>query len=177
MSFRAQIKSPWFTNQSSGFSSFPKGFRRPGCHAKGSIGCSSEYPLLHFLAQVWKHTAWRLFFQGRCGESRKKKHQCIIYALIKRPDSGKKRKISGKWNRYIKKQKGLTTTGKDLHLYFCGMGTELPRQWDTAVALCDNKLQGHWESEMVRGGHATGTAVDLAPRVSLTTQRLSFLSI
>ena len=97
--------------------------------------------------------------------------------MLKRPDSGKKRKISEKWNRYIKNQKGLKITGKDLHLYFCGMGTELPRQWDTAVALCDNKLQGHWEGEVVRGGQAAGTAVDLALRVSLTTQHLSLLSI
>ena len=36
---------------------------------------------------------------------------------------------------------------------------------------------GHWEGEMAHGGHAIGTSVDLALRVSFTTQHLSFLSI
>ena len=106
MSFRAQIKSPWFTSQSFGFSSFPKGFRRPGCHAKGSIGCSSEYPLLHFLAQVWKHTVWRLFFQGRCGASRIKKAPMHYLCIVKKTWFWEEKKDFWKMEQvYIKKKK------------------------------------------------------------------------
>lgn len=54
-------------------------------------------------------------------------------------------------NRYVRKQKDLTITGKDLHVHFCGMVTELLRQEDTAVVLRD-KPQGHWEGEMAQGG-------------------------
>lgn len=159
MSFRVKLRVPGLQIRALASPVFKEGFRRPGCRAKGSIGCSSEYPSA-FLAQVWKHTPWRLCFQGRCGEGRIKKAQMHYLCIYKRPDSGKKRRFLEKIEQVCKETKRPDNYRKGSTFIFVEWWQNCFRQEDTAVVLRDKP----WDTRKVRWhrGHAISTTMDLA---------------